>query len=480
MLTENIGDRYTIKRWLGSGAYGDVYEIWDTLLEKKVALKIVDIVRQDRDMALQEARCLLELSHPNIVRFYNCEVREGRLYLFTELLQGTSLFSLIRDNDPSVSNSLIRMALTIIKTVRYIHNRGIIHCDLKSDNILLTEDGIKFIDFGLASVLHGRDIRCGTISYTAPEVLKGNPNDRRSDIFSLGCILYEIMTKNQAFRGETIDIIRNRILRGPPAKPSHFAGRIDENLISIVMRCLNRDPEKRFDDCAQLLDAIIKQPHKTEANRDRDNIGINPAYLIGSYFSIVEDKRSKENKKKLAASLEKPGSRMNLSIDVDLSVLKQIDDFIRHNGEEAFVKEILPSLNLDVLVAMLNPVGIRSNVIRKSMSDIALKALLKRNDIPKELIPVLVSNILTGYTIGKNSAMLLAKKFADAEKILLSLLEKKRDQILRNVIHGLSALPPSAKIHGTLKTIYNERHTWYIKEACYRYIDENGGRTVAQ
>ena len=168
MLPQKIKDRYITKRWLGSGAYGDVYEMWDTLLEKSFAVKAVDIRHTNKESVLREARCLMDLHHPYIIRFHTCEIYEESLLIFTELLQAESLYDHIRKNHDAIAKSFYHYAVKILNAVKYIHDHGIVHGDLKTGNILLTgTDGIKIIDFGLASYVSKAEFHGGTPSYTA-------------------------------------------------------------------------------------------------------------------------------------------------------------------------------------------------------------------------------------------------------------------------------------------------------------------------
>ena len=162
MLPQKIKDRYITKRWLGSGAYGDVYEMWDTLLEKSFAVKVVDIRHTNKESVLREARCLMDLHHPHIIRFHTCEVYEESLLIFTELLQAESLYDHIQKNHNAIERSFHHYAVKILNAVKYIHDQGIVHGDLKTGNILLTgADGIKIIDFGLASYVSKAELHGG-------------------------------------------------------------------------------------------------------------------------------------------------------------------------------------------------------------------------------------------------------------------------------------------------------------------------------
>ena len=270
MLPQKIRDRYITKRWLGSGAYGDVYEMWDTLLEKSFAVKVVDIRHTNKESVLREARCLMDLHHPYIIRFHTCEIHEESLLIFTELLQAESLYDHIQKNHNAIARSFHYYAVKILNTVKYIHDHGIVHGDLKTGNILLTGNNeIKIIDFGLASYVSQSEFHGGTPSYTAPEIWEGGACSVQSDIFSLGCIFYEMIMGNQLFSGNTVGEIKQKIIQSSLTQSIMRNTRVTGQILSAVVKSLQKNPAERIQSCAQYLEELFRQPEDQDIQAKR-------------------------------------------------------------------------------------------------------------------------------------------------------------------------------------------------------------------
>ena len=469
MLPEKIRDRYITKRWLGSGAYGDVYEMWDTLLEKSFAAKVVDIRHTNKESVLREARCLMDLHHPYIIRFHTCEIYEESLLIFTELLQAESLYEHIQENPKAIEISFHWHAVKILNTVKYIHDHGIVHGDLKTGNILLTgSEEIKIIDFGLASYVSKAEFHGGTPSYTAPEIWKGGTNSIQSDIFSIGCIFYEMIMGRQLFPGKTVEEIKNKILNEYLIRLTKKSTQVTRHMLSTVTKSLLKNPAERIQGCAQYLEELLRCPEKHD-EYGKKNILYAYHPKIKPPESMATEKQDKVKKTLpiLPGQVKHPGKQKQ-----NISMLSCVCRCLKHMGEVSFRKKIVPQLDKHVLIAMLNPKGIKSNTLHAALEKIAMEAILKSNDFDKELVPILISNILSGYVLGKNSAYLLAKRVENAEEILLQLLQRDDDLILRNVIHGVMALTPTEQIIAAMRDVYRRRSAWYIQEACSQYFHQ--------
>ena len=469
MLPQKIKDRYITKRWLGSGAYGDVYEMWDTLLEKSFAVKAVDIRHTNKESVLREARCLMDLHHPYIIRFHTCEIYEESLLIFTELLQAESLYDHIRKNHDAIAKSFYHYAVKILNAVKYIHDHGIVHGDLKTGNILLTgTDGIKIIDFGLASYVSKAEFHGGTPSYTAPEIWNGGACSVQSDIFSIGSIFYEMIMGRQLFPGNTVEEIKDKILHEYLIRLTKKSTQATRYTLSTVTKSLLKNPAERIQSCTQYLEELLRQPEKHDMHGEK-NILYVYHQKIKPPESLDTEKQDKVKKALpiLPGQVKREGKQKQ-----NFYMLSCIGRCLEHRGEVSFRKKIVPRLDKHALIAMLNPKGIKSNTIRTALVKIAMETLLERNDLGEELLPALISNILTGYALGKNSAYLLAKRVENAEEILLYLLQRDGDLILRNVIHGIMALTPTERIITAMRDVYQRRSAWYIQEACSQYFQQ--------
>ena len=273
---ESIGP-YKILSLLGAGGMGEVYRSSDTRIGREVAVKILPShFSQDPDRLRrfeQEARAAGMLNHPNVVAIYDTGSNNGSPYLVTELLQGEVLEQKLRGHPLPIRKS-IDYALQIAKGLSAAHEKGIIHRDLKPGNIFITKEGrVKILDFGLAKLTHPEaslspsaplentdltdtGVVLGTIVYMSPEQVTGRKVDRRSDIFAFGSVLYEMLSGKRPFGAETHIEIMHAILKADPQELSQSDGNIPPSLERIVRRCLEKDPDHRFQSTSDLAFAL--------------------------------------------------------------------------------------------------------------------------------------------------------------------------------------------------------------------------------
>lgn len=262
----NFG-RYTIEAELGRGSMGIVYLAYDPRLDRRVALKVMkaDLVASDTFVQrfLKEARAVARLTHPNIVSIYDADEDQGAIYLAMELLAGESLHRLIRKRKFS-EKEIALLGIQTALTLDYAHQRGIIHRDIKPANILLDPGGqIKITDFGVARIedpaapqqtLAGEVL--GTPAYMSPEQALGRRVDGRTDIYSLGVVLYELSTGARPFRGKTLSAILMSIIHDMPPEPKTINDAISSDLARIIMRCLHKRADERFQTGKALAEAL--------------------------------------------------------------------------------------------------------------------------------------------------------------------------------------------------------------------------------
>jgi serine/threonine protein kinase len=270
------GDRlgpYEILDPIGSGGMGEVWKARDTRLGRIVAIKLLK--EQHSERFEQEARAVAALNHPNICQIYDT----GPDYLVLEHIDGEPL------QGPFPEQEAVGLAIQIASALKEAHGRGILHRDLKPDNILVTTKGTaKLLDFGLAKfpatdsdftkTVEGTVM--GTAPYMAPEQARGEPLDERSDIFSFGAVLYEMVSGKQAFSGVSAAEVMSAVLRDEPERLRNSAA-----LSAIVMRCMRKTPGERFQTMAEIkvaLETISEKPAQLQpsiavlpfANMSRD------------------------------------------------------------------------------------------------------------------------------------------------------------------------------------------------------------------
>ena len=266
MIGETIGS-YRITAKLGEGGMGEVHRATDTRLGREVAIKVAK--EQFSERFEREARAIAALNHPNICQIYDV----GPNYLVMELVEGTPL------KGPLPLEKAIEYAGQILDALDAAHKKGITHRDLTPANILVTKQGIKLLDFGLAKqtaplgeadvtrALTGQGQILGTLQYMSPEQLQGKEVDARSDLFSFGCVLYEMLTGKRAFEGQSPASVIAAILEREPA-PLEVARPLDR----VIQRSLAKDPDQRFHTARDLkaaLSWVLEQPTATTLRQTR-------------------------------------------------------------------------------------------------------------------------------------------------------------------------------------------------------------------
>jgi eukaryotic-like serine/threonine-protein kinase len=269
---------YEIVALLGVGGMGEVYRARDPQLRRDVALKVLpaafstDSTRRQRFE--REARAVAALNHPHIVTIYNIERADGADFIAMELVGGRTLDRLIPRKGLPLSEAL-KYAIQVADALAAAHTARIVHRDLKPANVMVTENGsVKVLDFGLAKVLQRADpsevqrsatvtqghteegIIIGTASYMSPEQVEGRKVDARSDIFSFGALLYEMLSGQRAFRGESLVSTLAAVLNVAPAPLENLASGIPPELTHVVERCLRKDPEKRAQSMTDVKNAL--------------------------------------------------------------------------------------------------------------------------------------------------------------------------------------------------------------------------------
>ena len=291
-MTVKAGARlgpYEVVASLGAGGMGEVYRARDSRLDREVAVKVLPERLAEDPAALsrfeREAKALAALSHPNVLTILDFGTQDGIAYAVTELLEGETLRTRLLRAEMSWREAA-DLGVELADGLAAAHSRGIVHRDLKPENVFLTSTGrAKILDFGLArretlsipsdgtvadteSQMTDPGTVMGTVGYMSPEQVSGLPSDARSDIFSLGCVLYEMVTGARAFAGRTGAETLAAILRDEPAEPSRAARPIPSDLSEAIRHCLEKRPEKRFQtarDLAFALKAIAGREPSTAA-----------------------------------------------------------------------------------------------------------------------------------------------------------------------------------------------------------------------
>jgi eukaryotic-like serine/threonine-protein kinase len=253
--------RYHVLRKLGAGGMADVYLAEDQELGRRVAIKILNERHANDEQFVErfrrEAKNAAGLSHPSIVSIYDRGEAEGTYYIAMEYLEGRSLKELIVSRGPAPASVAIDYARQILQALRFAHLKGIVHRDIKPHNVLVDGDGrLKVTDFGIAragaSQMTEAGSIVGTAQYLSPEQARGGAVDQRSDVYSLGIVLYELLTGTVPFSGDTPVEIAMKHLSQTPEPPSALRDDIPHDLDLVVMRALAKDPDDRYQSAEEM------------------------------------------------------------------------------------------------------------------------------------------------------------------------------------------------------------------------------------
>jgi eukaryotic-like serine/threonine-protein kinase len=261
--------RYDLREELGRGAMGVVYKGFDPTIGRNVAVKTLRLTEAGTGLTREEligrfqteARAAGLLTHPNIVVIYDAGEEDGLFYITMEFVEGRSLQSLIDAQQTFPVSRVLKLMEQVCSALDFAHQHNVVHRDIKPANLMLTSDDIiKITDFGTAKILQFGTAQTahvmGTPSYMSPEQVKGKPVDGRSDIFSLGVILYELTTGEKPFPGQNITTVIYKIINEEPIPPRSLDSAIHPGLSTVITRALAKDPAARYQSCHELLTAL--------------------------------------------------------------------------------------------------------------------------------------------------------------------------------------------------------------------------------
>jgi len=271
--------RYVIESEIGRGAMGVVYKAMDSVLQRVVAVKTVNMAleREHADKYearfYQEARAAGGLNHPNIVTVYDAGKAGDVVYMAMEYIQGVELRTLFTEGTPMGVAQALSIAAQVAEGLGYAHQAGVVHRDIKPANIMVVADGpVKITDFGIARMRASADltqtgVMLGSPKYMSPEQVIGKRADHRSDIFSLGVILYEMLTGAAPFSGENVTALMYQIVNFAPPAPSAVNRAVPEMLDFIVAKMLAKLLEERYPDARELAPAGMRAQPGRAAGR---------------------------------------------------------------------------------------------------------------------------------------------------------------------------------------------------------------------
>jgi serine/threonine protein kinase/tetratricopeptide (TPR) repeat protein len=258
--------RYQIIEELGKGGMGRVFKVHDTEINEKIALKLINpAIASDKNTIERfrnELKAARQISHKNVCRMFDLNKEKGHYYITMEYVSGEDLKSMIQMTGGLTAGTAVSIAKQICDGLSEAHSLGIVHRDLKPNNIMIDKGGnARIMDFGIARTLKGKAITgsgvmIGTPEYMSPEQVEGKDVDLRSDIYSLGIILYEMVTGGVPFEGSSPFTIGIKQKSEKPTPPAKINPRISEDLNRLILRCLEKDKEKRFQNAGEVRSAL--------------------------------------------------------------------------------------------------------------------------------------------------------------------------------------------------------------------------------
>ncbi len=284
-------DQFKIEKFLARGAMGMVFKAFDTVLARPVALKIIpkdmeeglaDSERLGREEArkrlIQEAKAAGRLSHPNIVTIHCYGQTEDLQYICMELVEGRTLSQILSERGVLAEEEVIPVLMQVLAALEAAARENIIHRDIKPSNIMMTHDNrAKVMDFGIAKLpslsMTVTGMVLGTPFYMSPEQISGQKVDIRSDIFSTGAVLYELLTGQKPFPGDSTATLTYKILQMNPAPPTTINAKISPTMSDITLRALAKDPNERFQTPTEMLNALRRHQEKLSAQGSATIVG---------------------------------------------------------------------------------------------------------------------------------------------------------------------------------------------------------------
>src|SRR5512146_2489756 len=271
-----LNNRYQLLERYGSGGMAVVFRGRDTLLDRYVAIKVVrDEEGRNANFDLQfqrEARAAANLSHPNIVTVYDYGIDNGQPFIVMELVPGTNLKALLRKRGRFTVEEGIPLMVQACAGLGYAHRAGLVHCDVKPHNMLVTPDNrLKVTDFGIARALatlspeERMDVVWGSPQYYAPEQASGHAPSPASDVYSLGIVTYEVLTGTLPFTGTTAEELAHLHLEAKPVPPSEYVPDMPPALEEIILKVLSKEPSARYRTADQLGRVLMKFGTQREA-----------------------------------------------------------------------------------------------------------------------------------------------------------------------------------------------------------------------
>lgn len=401
MVIEKLG-RYVIVEEIGQGAMGVVYKAVDPLIDRTVAIKTINLDLSKEELANFEKRFQREvqsagkLNHPNIVTVYDVGRTEGVAYMAMEFLEGKELREILDSGVVLPIEKVMHIATQTAEGLGFAHEHGIVHRDVKPSNVMVLKNGlVKITDFGIAHMSSATRTMSGMVmgspKYMSPEQVVGQAVDGRSDIFSLGVMIYEMLTGKTPFAGDNISAIMYQILNDEPIPPRTFNQSIPESINFIVLKALSKHPDQRYQNAKEMARDLKryktieipvagqepKSPEPMERRRlVRDNLGdetqIIPSMMMGE---------------------SSPAQRANTASHESWWAEMTVHRFLLYAAIPAMIITFAVVVTLSK-IRQAKPIGLAPNVVTQAAPQETLIPLPSENQAPPVFNPSISEKVL--------------------------------------------------------------------------------------
>ena len=292
-----LADRYEIVSKVGTGGMSDVYKAKDHVLGRNVAVKVLkNEFSEDHGFVTKfrtEAQSAAALEHPNIVNIYDVGAEEGQHFIVMEYIEGITLKTYIEKKGQLTFKESVSIAIQVARGIEAAHNKHLIHRDIKPQNIIISTEGkVKVTDFGIARAASSNTISAdvmGSVHYASPEQARNGFVDGRSDIYSLGIVMYEMVTGRVPFDGDTTVAVALQHLQEEMESPSKYASELPISMEKIILKCTQKNPDRRY----QTIEALLNDLRKALVNPEEDFVEIAPLVDNGK-TKVISEKELEE------------------------------------------------------------------------------------------------------------------------------------------------------------------------------------------
>jgi len=450
MIGSELGGRYEIIARIGGGGMAVVYKAYDTLLQRNVAVKVLreQFVHDEEFIQrfLREARSAASLSHPNVVSIYDVGQDDDTHYIVMEYIEGGTLNDIIKERAPLQPEEAVRFASQICDALDHAHLNGIIHRDIKPHNILISKNGrIKVTDFGIARAATSSGLTqtgavLGSVHYFSPEHAKGVQQGEKSDIYSLGAVLYQMVTNRLPFPGDSPISVALKHLQEEIEEPRAINPLIPQSVENIILKAMRKDPEERYVSAKEMLQDLetclsperMEEPKRFyESDEDAEKTLIMPA-IRDTQGDVVQpqEENPMQVRGKIAKSLDdRPKRRMRWIKPVVWSVIVIVLLLGTWQGVKAVLNMLeVPEVNVPSVV------GLPYEEAHEILSDLLFEVQLTDSEFSDEYEE--------GYVVRQNKSEIVAREGSivqltislGPEEIPLPSLISKTENEARNVL----------------------------------------------